>query len=76
MQTFTFDGQPDGVALETLRFEDLGDGRTRLHAQSLVVGWLVNEAVAGRVLAAACSKDEVVSEGLPRPGTTYRPRTS
>ncbi len=36
VQTFTFDGQPDGVALETLRFEDLGDGRTRLHAQSLV----------------------------------------
>ena len=36
MQTFTFDGQPDDVALETLRFEDLGDGRTRLHAQSLV----------------------------------------
>ncbi len=30
------DGQPEGVALETLRFEDLGDGRTRLHAQSLV----------------------------------------
>jgi uncharacterized protein YndB with AHSA1/START domain len=27
---------PDGVALETLTFEDLGDGRTRLHAQSLV----------------------------------------
>ena len=36
VQTFTFDGQPEGVALETLRFEDLGDGRTRLHAQSLV----------------------------------------
>ena len=36
VQTFTFDGQPDGVALETLRFEALGDGRTRLHAQSLV----------------------------------------
>ena len=36
VQTFTFDGQPDSVALETLRFEDLGDGRTRLHAQSLV----------------------------------------
>lgn len=35
VQTFTFEGQPDGVALETLRFEDLGDGRTRLHAQSL-----------------------------------------
>ena len=36
MQTFTYEGEPDGVALETLRFEDLGDGRTRLHAQSLV----------------------------------------
>jgi uncharacterized protein YndB with AHSA1/START domain len=36
VQTFTYDGDPDGVALETLRFEDLGDGRTRLHAQSLV----------------------------------------
>lgn len=36
VQTFTFDGQPEGVALETLWFEDLGGGRTRLHAQSLV----------------------------------------
>ena len=36
VQTFTFDGQPDGVSLETLRFEDLGEGRTRLHGQSLV----------------------------------------
>jgi uncharacterized protein YndB with AHSA1/START domain len=36
VQTFTFEGGPDGVALETLRFEDLGDGHTRLHAQSLV----------------------------------------
>ena len=35
VQTFTFDGQPDGVSLETLRFEELGDGRTRLHAVSL-----------------------------------------
>ncbi|MBB2946763.1 uncharacterized protein YndB with AHSA1/START domain [Actinoplanes lutulentus] len=36
VQTFTWEGQPDGVSLETLRFEDLGNGRTRLHAQSLV----------------------------------------
>ena len=35
VQTFTYEGYPDGVALETLRFEDLGDGRTRLHASSL-----------------------------------------
>ncbi|WP_436520888.1 SRPBCC family protein [Actinoplanes sp. HUAS TT8] len=36
VQTFTFEGAPEGVSLETLTFEDLGDGRTRLHAQSLV----------------------------------------
>ncbi len=36
VQTFTWEGMPDGVSLETLRFEDLGDGRTRLHSQSLV----------------------------------------
>ena len=36
VQTFTWEGQPEGVSLETLTFEDLGDGRTRLHAQSLV----------------------------------------
>jgi len=35
VQTFTYDGLPDSVALETLVFEDLGDGRTRLHALSL-----------------------------------------
>ena len=36
VQTFTFDGMPDGVALEKLVLEDLGDGRTRLTATSLV----------------------------------------
>jgi uncharacterized protein YndB with AHSA1/START domain len=36
VQTFTYEGMPEGVALETMRFEDLGNGRTRLHAQSLV----------------------------------------
>ena len=36
MQTFTFEGDPDGVALTTLWFDDLGDGRTRLRTQSLV----------------------------------------
>ena len=36
VQTFTFEQMPDGVALEKLRFEDLGDGRTRLVCTSLV----------------------------------------
>jgi uncharacterized protein YndB with AHSA1/START domain len=35
VQTFTWEGAPDDVALETLTFTDLGDGRTRLHAVSL-----------------------------------------
>lgn len=35
VQTFTFDAWPEAVSLETLRFEDLGDGWTRLHATSL-----------------------------------------
>lgn len=36
VQTFSFEGVPDGVALERLTFEDLGSGRTRLVATSLV----------------------------------------
>lgn len=36
VQTFTWEAMPEDVSLETLRFEDLGGGRTRLHAQSLV----------------------------------------
>ena len=35
VQTFTFEGMPEDVALETIRFEDIGDGRARLIAQSL-----------------------------------------
>jgi uncharacterized protein YndB with AHSA1/START domain len=35
VQTFTYEGFPDSVALETMWFEELGDGRTRLHIQSL-----------------------------------------
>ncbi len=36
VQTFTFEGDPEAVALTTLWFDDLGDGRTRLRTQSLV----------------------------------------
>jgi uncharacterized protein YndB with AHSA1/START domain len=35
IQTFEFEGYPDVVAIESLRFEDLGDGRTRLVAHSV-----------------------------------------
>ncbi len=36
VQTFTFEGQPDDVALERLVLKGLGNGRTRLTATSLV----------------------------------------
>ena len=36
VQTFSWDGEPDQVSLEKAVFEDLGDGRTRLRAISVV----------------------------------------
>jgi uncharacterized protein YndB with AHSA1/START domain len=44
VQTFTFEGQPDDVALETMVLEDLGDGRTRMHATSLCDSFETREA--------------------------------
>jgi uncharacterized protein YndB with AHSA1/START domain len=35
VQTFTWEGMPESVALETLTVTDLGDGWTRLRASSL-----------------------------------------
>jgi len=57
VQTFTFAGQPDGVALETLTFEDLGNGVTRLHAQSLV------DSMEGRDQWLASGMETGVEEG-------------
>jgi uncharacterized protein YndB with AHSA1/START domain len=68
VQTFTYDGDPDGVALETLRFEDLGDGRTRLHVQSLVDsfdgrdGWLASGMETG-VNEGYAKLDQMLSDG-------------
>jgi uncharacterized protein YndB with AHSA1/START domain len=44
VQTFTFELEPDGVALERLVFEDLGDGRTRLVSTSLVDSFQARDA--------------------------------
>jgi uncharacterized protein YndB with AHSA1/START domain len=57
VQTFTFEGEPDGVALETLWFEDIGDGRTRLHAQSLV------DSLEGRDAWLSSGMESGVNEG-------------
>lgn len=53
VQTFTWEGMPDAVSLETLRFEDLGDGTTRLIGESLCDsfeardGWLASGMETG-----------------------------
>ena len=60
VQTFTFEGEPDGVALERMVFEDLGDGRTRLTGTSLV------DSFEGRDAFAASGMEEGVREGYER----------
>jgi uncharacterized protein YndB with AHSA1/START domain len=36
VQTFTWEGMPEGVSLDTMTFQDLGDGRTRMVSSSVV----------------------------------------
>jgi len=68
VQTFTFEGSPDDVALETLEFEDLGDGRTRLHATSLVDSfetrdqWLRSGMETG-ITEGYAALDQLLAEG-------------
>ncbi len=45
VQTSTSDAEPDGVALERLVLEDLGGGRTRLTATSLVDSFEARDAM-------------------------------
>jgi uncharacterized protein YndB with AHSA1/START domain len=45
VQTFTFEGFPDGVALETMVIEDLGNGRTRMVSESLVDSFEGRDAI-------------------------------
>jgi uncharacterized protein YndB with AHSA1/START domain len=60
VQTFTFEGMPDGVALEKLVLEDLGNGRTRLTATSLV------DSFADRDAFVASGMETGVIEGYER----------
>jgi uncharacterized protein YndB with AHSA1/START domain len=60
VQTFTFEGEPDGVALEKMVLEDLGDGRTRLTSTSLV------DSFEGRDAFVAGGMEVGVREGYER----------
>jgi uncharacterized protein YndB with AHSA1/START domain len=56
VQTFTYEGFPVGVSLERMVFEDIGDGRTRLTATSLV------DSFEGRDAWVASGMEEGVRE--------------
>jgi uncharacterized protein YndB with AHSA1/START domain len=60
VQTFTYEGVPDGVALERLVLTDLGGGRTRLTATSLV------DSFEGRDAFLASGMEVGVREGYAR----------
>lgn len=45
VQTFTWEGAPDGVSLDTSIFEDLGDGRTRVTQTSVVETIEIRDAI-------------------------------
>lgn len=57
VQTFTWEGMPDGVSLETMTFEDLGNGRTR------TIGLSVVENLETRDAIMASGMDVGVNEG-------------
>ena len=60
VQTFTYEGVRDGVALERMTFEDLGNGRTRLSCTSLV------DTFEGRDAFVASGMEVGVKEGYER----------
>ena len=68
VQTFTFEGMPDGVALEKMVLEDLGDGRTRLTATSLVDSFADRDAFVASGMEVGVREgyerlDEVLAQG-------------
>lgn len=60
VQTFEFEGAPDEVALEFMRFVALGDGRCRLEGRS------VGRTVEGRDAMVASGMEQGMSEGYDR----------
>jgi uncharacterized protein YndB with AHSA1/START domain len=51
IQSFTFEGVPDGVALERLTLEELPGGRTRLVVSSLVESFEARDAILASGMA-------------------------
>ena len=60
IQTFNYEDIPDGVSLDRIEFEDLGEGRTRLTSTSLV------DSFEGRDAFIASGMEVGVVEGYQR----------
>jgi uncharacterized protein YndB with AHSA1/START domain len=58
VQTFTYDGMPDGVALEIMTFESLPGDRSRIHSVS------VGDSVEGRDAMVASGMETGIVEGF------------
>ena len=68
IQTFNYEDIPDGVALERLELEDIGDGRTRLTSTSLVDSFEGRDAFVASgmevgVIEGYLRLDQVLAEG-------------
>ncbi len=70
VQTFTFEGAPDEVALETLTLEDLGDGRTRLVGRSIAGSFEARDAMI------ASGMEQGIQEGYERLDALLSPAPS
>jgi uncharacterized protein YndB with AHSA1/START domain len=69
VQTFTFEGFPDSVALETMTFEDLGGGRTRLHLQSLFDSYEARDGMLSSGMDVGVNDGYAKLDGLLADGT-------
>ena len=68
VQTFTYDDLPESVSLETMTFEDLGDGRTRLRAVSLLDSFesrdgMLSSGMETGIVDGYAALDRLVAEG-------------
>jgi len=73
VQTFTYEGFPDGVELERLDLEDLGAGRTRLTVTSLVDSFEARDAILASGMEGGVREgyerlDELLAAGGPGDG--------
>lgn len=67
--TFTYEGQPDEVALETVTFEEIGGGRTRLRTLSVVKDFATRDGILSSgmdvgVVQGYEKLDELLAKGI------------